>query len=138
MGYRIWDFGCWMEDIVMNYEELDVYKESHNFVLEIYKVTKTFPNDEKYRLVDQLTRAAYSIPSNIAEGNSRNTTKDYINFLYMARGSANEIKYFLLLSKDLKYIDEETYSELRNKVVIIIKLLNGLINSLRGKLNEKN
>jgi four helix bundle protein len=122
----------------MNYEELDVYKESHNFVLEFYRVTKTFPNDEKYRLVDQLTRAAYSIPSNIAEGNSRNTTKDYINFLYMARGSANEIKYFLLLSKDLKYISEETYSELRNKVVIIIKLLNGLINSLRGKLNERN
>lgn len=122
----------------MNYEELDVYKESHNFVLEFYRVTKTFPNDEKYRLVDQLTCAAYSIPSNIAEGNSRNTTKDYINFLYMARGSANEIKYFLLLSKDLKYINEETYSELRNKVVIIIKLLNGLINSLRGKLNERN
>ena len=122
----------------MNYEELDVYKESHNFVLEIYRVTKTFPNDEKYRLVDQLTRAAYSIPSNIAEGNSRNTTKDYINFLYIARGSANEIKYFLLLSKDLKYINEETYSELRNKIVIIIKLLNGLINSLRGKLNERN
>jgi len=132
------DIGFGMEDKDMNYEELDVYKKSHNFVLEIYKITKTFPNDEKYRLVDQLTRAAYSIPSNIAEGNSRNTTKEYINFLYMARGSANEIKYFLLLSKDLNYINEETYSKLKNKIVIIITLLNGLTNSLRGKLNERN
>ena len=122
----------------MNYEELDVYKKAHNFVLEIYKVTKAFPNEEKYRLTDQLIRAAYSIPSNIAEGNSRNTTRDYINFLYMARGSANEVRYFLLLSKDLNYINDETYAELNEKIIIIIKLLNGLINSLRGKTNEKN
>ena len=70
----------------MNYEELNVFKESHKFVLEIYKTTETFPNEEKFRLVNQLIRASYSIPSNIAEGNSRNTTKDYINFLYNARG----------------------------------------------------
>jgi len=118
----------------MNYEELEVYKKAHNFVLETYRVTKTFPKEERYRLIDQLIRAAYSIPSNIAEGNSRNTTKDYINFLYMARGSANEVKYFLLLSKDLKYINEETYSELRNKIEVIIKLLNGLINSLKRRM----
>ena len=118
----------------MEYEELEVYKKAHNFVLETYRVTKTFPKEERYRLIDQLIRSAYSIPSNIAEGNCRNTTKDYINFLYMARGSANEIKYFLLLSKDLKYINEETYSELKNKIEVIIKLLNGLINSLKRRM----
>ncbi len=122
----------------MNYEELNVFKESHKFVLEIYKITETFPNEEKFRLVDQLIRASYSIPSNIAEGNSRNTTKDYINFLYNARGSANEIKYFLLLSKDLGYISIKRYLELKTKIEDIIKMLNGLINSLRGKLNERN
>ena len=122
----------------MNYEELNVFKESHKFVLEIYKITETFPNEEKFRLVDQLIRASYSIPSNIAEGNSRNTTKDYINFLYNARGSANEIKYFLLLSKDLGYISVKRYLELKTKIEDIIKMLNGLINSLRGKLNERN
>jgi len=122
----------------MNYEELNVFKESHKFVLEIYKMTETFPNEEKFRLVDQLIRASYSIPSNIAEGNSRNTTKDYINFLYNARGSANEIKYFLLLSKDLGYISIKRYLELKTKIEDIIKMLNGLINSLRGKLNERN
>jgi len=122
----------------MKYEELEVYKKAHNFVLETYRVTKTFPKEERYRLIDQLIRAAYSIPSNIAEGNSRNTTKDYINFLYMARGSANEVKYFLLLSKDLEYINEETYSELKSKIEVIIKLLNGLINSLKRRMdNEK-
>jgi len=122
----------------MNYEELNVFKESHKFVLEIYKITETFPNEEKFRLVDQLIRASYSIPSNIAEGNSRNTTKDYINFLYNARGSANEIKYFLLLSRDLGYISIKRYLELKTKIEDIIKMLNGLINSLRGKLNERN
>ena len=122
----------------MEYEELDVYRKAHNSVLEIHGITEVFADEEKYRLIDQLIRAACSIPSNIAEGNSRNTIKDYINFLYIARGSANEINCFLLLSRDLEYINEEIYFELKNKIEIIIKLLNGLINSLRGKINERN
>ena len=118
----------------MNYEGLNVFKESHKFVLEIYDITKSFPKDEKFRLIDQLIRASYSIPSNIAEGNSRNTTKDYINFLYMARGSASEVKYFLLLSNDLGYISSDKYEALKNKIENIAKMLNGLINSLKGKI----
>lgn len=82
-----------------------------------------------------MIRAAYSIPSNIAEGNNRNTTKEYINFLYIARGSANEVKYFLLLSKDLNYIEINIYDELKIKIENIIKMLNGLVNSLKGKQN---
>ncbi len=119
----------------MNYEDLDVFKNSHEIVLEIYKITNNFPKEEKYRLIDQMIRAAYSIPSNIAEGNSRNTTKEYINYLHMSIGSINELKYFLLLSKDLKYISSEKYSELKEKCVIVIKQLNGLIKSLKNKLN---
>ena len=118
----------------MRFEQLNVYKESHKFVLDIYDITKLFPNEEKFRLVDQLIRASYSIPSNIAEGNSRNTTKEYINFLYISRGSANEIKYFLLLSKDLNYMDEKQYEQLKNKIEGIIKMLNGLISSLKDKI----
>lgn len=118
----------------MRFEELNVYKESHKFVLDIYDITKLFPNEEKFRLVDQLIRASYSIPSNIAEGNSRNTTKEYINFLYISRGSANEIKYFLLLSKDLNYMDEKQYEQLKNKIESVIKMLNGLISSLKDKI----
>lgn len=118
----------------MNYEGLNVFKESHKFVLEIYDITKSFPKEEKFRLIDQLIRASYSIPSNIAEGSSRNTTKDYINFLYMARGSASEVKYFLLLSNDLNYISSDKYEALENRIENIAKMLNGLINSLKGKI----
>ncbi len=118
----------------MIYSELNVFKLSHQFVLDIYAITNTFPQEEKYRLVDQLIRASYSIPSNIAEGNSKNTTKDYMNFLYIARGSANEIKYFLLLSKDLYYINDIIYAKLDNQITSIIKMINALINSLKKKV----
>ena len=117
----------------MTYENLEVYKLSHKFVLDIYKTVENFPKEEKYRLCDQLIRASYSIPSNIAEGNSRNTSKDYVNFLYISRGSANEIKYFLLLSKDLGYIDIAKYEKLKNETEIIIKMLSALINSIKAK-----
>jgi len=120
----------------MIYSELNVFKLSHQFVLDIYQLTKSFPNEEKYRLVDQLIRASYSIPSNIAEGNQKNTTKDYMNFLYISRGSANEVKYFLLLSKDLNYIDPVTYQQLDEKITSIIKMLNALISSLKKKVQS--
>ena len=120
----------------MIYSELNVFKLSHQFVLDIYQLTKYFPNEEKYRLVDQLIRASYSIPSNIAEGNQKNTTKDYMNFLYISRGSANEVKYFLLLSKDLNYIDLVKYQQLDEKITSIIKMLNALIGSLKKKMQS--
>ena len=114
--------------------ELRVFRHSHKFTLKIYKITSSFPSEEKLRLVDQLIRASYSIPSNITEGQNRNTTKDYLNFLYNARGSAFEIKYFLLLSRDLNYISNEEFQNLTNELISIIKMLNSLINSLRKKI----
>ncbi len=115
-------------------KELTVFKKAHEFTLEIYKVTADFPSEEKYRLVDQLIRASYSIPSNITEGQHRNTTKDYMSFLYNARGSAFEIKYFLLLSRDLNYIGDLEFQKLTDSLVEIIKMLNSLINSLKKKI----
>ena len=117
-----------------DYEKLKVFNISHELVLDIYKLVKQFPADERFRLVDQLVRASYSIPSNIVEGQSRNTTKDYVNFLYMARGSANEVRYFLYLVKDLKYISIKDYNTLLSKIDTIIKMLNGLIKALKGKI----
>ena len=64
----------------MKYEDLDVFKKSHKLVLEIYRITDQFPSREQMRIVNQMIKAAYSIPANIAEGNSRNTTKEYLNF----------------------------------------------------------
>jgi four helix bundle protein len=120
----------------MLYENMDVFKKSHQLVLDIYHITDKFPKEEKFRLVDQMIRSAYSVPSNIAEGNRRNTIKEYINFLYTARGSLHELQYFLLLSKDLGYIKDYLYKEILNKSDDIGKMLNRLIISLKKK-NEK-
>ncbi len=118
-----------------NYEKLTVFQKAHELVLTIYKVVESFPSHEKYRLVDQMVRASYSVPSNIVEGNSKNTTKDYLNFLYISRGSIHELKYFILLSKDLFYINQEVYQSLSFECDVIAKMLNGLINVLKEKIN---
>lgn len=118
----------------MSWKRLKVWQEAHNLVLEIYKVTSSFPKSETYGLVDQLKRAAYSVPANIVEGQSRNTTKEYLQFLYNARGSLEEVRYFLLLSFDLKFLKENKYKELEQKYESASKMLNGLIKSLRSKL----
>ncbi|MBN2018176.1 MAG: four helix bundle protein [Candidatus Cloacimonetes bacterium] len=117
----------------MNYSDLDVFKKSHQLVLTLYQITNKFPKDEKYRIIDQMIRAAYSIPANIVEGNSRNTTRDYIRFLYNSRGSLNELNYFLLLSKGLCYITSSLYNDLILQTEEIGKMLNGLISSLKKK-----
>ena len=77
----------------MQWKDLEVWKKAHNLVLEVYKLTAKFPQNEKYGLIDQIRRAAYSVPTNIVEGQSRNTTKEYLYFLYNARGSVEEIRY---------------------------------------------
>jgi four helix bundle protein len=79
-------------------KDLDVWKKSHELVLKIYEVSKSFPKNETYALTDQIRRASTSVPANIVEGQSINTTKEYLQFLYNARGSLEEVRYFLLLS----------------------------------------
>jgi four helix bundle protein len=118
----------------LNWKKLKVWQETHILVLEIYKVTTSFPKSETYALVNQLKRAAYSVPSNIVEGQSRNTTKEYLQFLHNARGSLEEVRYFLLLSFDLKFLKDNKYKELEEKYESASKMLNGLIKSLRLKL----
>ena len=117
--------------------KLEVEKKAHRLVLKIYELVRLFPKEEQYRLVDQIIRASYSIPSNIIEGQNRNTTKDYINFLYNSRGSAFELKYFLFLSKDLGYITSKQFEKFEKEIIEIIKMLNALINSLKGKIKWK-
>lgn len=74
--------------------------------LEIYKLTRNFPKDERFRIVDQICRAAISVSTNIAEGTGRHSKKEFLQFLYIARGSVEEIKYLLLLAKDLNYLKQ--------------------------------
>lgn len=120
-----------------NYEQLEVFQKSHALVLEIYNITDSFPSHEKFRIVDQMIRSAYSVPSNIVEGNSKNTTKEYLNFLYISRGSIHELKYFLLLSRDLFYISDKVYQKLLSECDAAGKMLNAMINSLKRKIETK-
>ena len=115
----------------MQWKDLKVWEKSHNAVLKIYKLTSTFPNEERFALTSQLRRSSYSIPSNIVEGESRHTTKEYLSFLYNARGSVEETRYFLILAKDLKYIGNERYILIEKDYEVISKMLNGLIKVLK-------
>lgn len=116
------------------FEKLEVWKEAHKLVLTVYKETKSFPSEERFRLVDQLCRAASSVPANIVEGNSRNSPKEYKQFVYQAKGSLEEVKYHLLLAKDLGYLNEKSYGgmiDLANKIGMLIT---GLIRYLKSKI----
>ncbi len=109
------------------FTDLIVWQKSHQLVLDIYKITSGFPNEEKFGLVSQMRRAAYSIPANIAEGFKRQGTKDKIRFYNIAQGSLSEVSYFLILTTDLNY----TKANFRGNVEEIEKLLAGLIRSIK-------
>ena len=111
-------------------EDLDVFKLSHSLVLEIFEITKSFPNEERFGLVSQMRRAAYSIPMNLMEGAHRLGSKEYRQFVSIARGSAGEMKYQLLLAKDLKYITEDRYSGLVADYERVSQMLTKLAKSL--------
>jgi len=105
--------------------------------LKVYKATQTFPREEMYRLTDQLCRAASSVAANIAEGTGRNTLKEYLQFLYTARGSVEETKYHLILSKDLGYLPLNAFNDLMEGYNEVGKMLNGLIKSLKERRSHE-
>lgn len=119
------------------YKELDVWKESMKLVVEIYRLTKNFPANEKFGLTSQMQRAAVSIPSNIAEGWSRNYDKVFIQFLNTSQGSAAELETQLILAAELKFISEDSISEVLNLVIKIKKMNRSLIQSIQIKTNDK-
>ena len=106
-----------------DFRKYDVWRLSHELVLEVYKITVSFPESEKYQLVTQMQRAAYSIPSNFSEGCGRDSDKDFNRFVQICLGSAHELEYFFLLSKDLSLITPEVYKKLDAKINEIKKKL---------------
>ena len=118
---------------IKSFEDLQIWQIGHELSVKIYKITKRYPKDETYGLVSQLRRASASIPANIVEGYYRNTTKELIQFLFHARGSCGEVIYFLILSRDLKYIPTINYAELRKEYNVLIRKITAMINSLRKK-----
>jgi four helix bundle protein len=104
----------------INYKELGFFKKAHELTIEIYKITKDFPKEERYGLSSQIQRASSSVGSNIAEGSVRSSEKDFKKFLHQALGSAKEVEYQLLIAKDLDYIQTRTYDRLMYLLDIII------------------
>ena len=116
-----------MEKKVNSFYDLETWKEAHKLVIEIYKITKQFPSDERFGLIDQMRRAVSSITANIAEGFTRFHYKDKVRFYYQSRGSIGEVQNFLILSRDLGYISKLQCKELGEKSINVMKLINGLI-----------
>lgn len=116
----------------MTHKDLEVYKLSLDLVEEIYKRTESFPASENFGLVSQLRRAAVSIPSNISEGSSRGSTKDFIRFLNMASGSLSEIETQLIIAERIGYI--KSITEIQELIIKIRKMIYRLKESLTKKL----
>ncbi|WP_374165115.1 four helix bundle protein [Arcticibacter sp. MXS-1] len=116
-----------------DFKNLNVWQKSHLFTLEIYKITSTFPREEAYGLVSQIRRSAASIPTNIAEGCGRSSFAELKQFLTIASGSASELSYQLILSKDLGYISESRFKELDTELSLIRKMMH----AFSAKLSEQ-
>lgn len=115
-----------------DYKKLEVWKRSHEFNLFVYSsVLPKFPASERYDLMSQTKRSAYSIALNIVEGAGRFTEKDFAHFLDMALGSAHECEYCCLLAKDLNYLDQEIYNKTNSLINEVKAMLIGLIKKLR-------
>ncbi|CAM3280591.1 four helix bundle protein [Aequorivita lipolytica] len=112
----------------MEYRDLDVWRFSRKLVNSVYELTKGFPKEELYGFTNQIRRCAVSIPSNIAEGCGRRTSKDTIQFLYISRGSLYELETQLFLALDQNFISEEQLNEIVSQIESCKKLLNGFIN----------
>ena len=113
-----------------NYKNFTVWQKSHQLTLDVYNIVKDFPKEELFGLTSQIKRASTSIPTNIAEGCGRITDKDFARFLIIAYGSANELEYQFILSKDLNFICLETSEKLLLQIEEIKKMLNSLISKL--------
>jgi four helix bundle protein len=113
-----------------DFRKLKVWEKAHLFTLQVYKITKNFPSDERFGLTVQLRRAAASIPTNIAEGCGRDSERELARFMSIAAGSASEVEYQLFLACDLNYIQDETYGELNQQVNAVKRMLNSFIKKL--------
>jgi len=123
-----------VEGKISSYKDLIVWKKSIELVTEIYAVSKQFPIEEKFGLVNQLNRAVVSIPANIAEGWGRESSKNYLQFLRISRGSLMEVETLMIISKNLNYIEEEKFKLVSGRIEETGKILQGLIKSIQQRI----
>lgn len=122
---------------IQSFTDLNVWKEGHKLVLMIYKTTASFPQKETYSIIDQMRRAAASVTANVAEGFGRQTYKEKLQFYYMSQGSLTELKNFLLIAKDVQYLDKDMFDNLAEQSNITHKLLQGFIQKTKTFINRK-
>ena len=117
----------------LKFQDLDVWKKAHKLVLRIYGITRSFPNDEKFGLISQMRRAAVSIAANIVEGFKKRTLKDKSNYYNIAQGSREEVRYYLILAKDLGYTaDNQNLKDIFDLAEDVARMLHRLIESISG------
>ncbi|MGD9714954.1 MAG: four helix bundle protein [Thermomicrobiales bacterium] len=119
-------------DVVLDFTDLRVWRDGIDLAVLIYKATEGFPKDELYGLTSQLRRAAVSVPSNIAEGNARNSTGDYLRFLAMARGSLSEMKTQVIIAERLDYLDSSS----AQNVIAAITTLTARVTALSSAIQR--
>jgi len=122
-----------MKQKITSHTQLVVWQKAMDVVSDIYKVTKNFPKDEQFGLTSQMRRCAISIPSNIAEGRVRNTTKDFVHFLHIALGSCAELATQLDIAQRQNFVSESRYTEIVELLDEVGKMLSALIASLNAK-----
>jgi four helix bundle protein len=121
---------------IKSFTDLKVWQEGHKLVILVYKITKKFPREETFSLVDQMRRSSSSITSNVAEGFGRQGMKEKIQFFYVAQGSLTEFKNQILIAKDVGYLDKNDLQELAEQANITHKLLQGLIKKSKSLLKS--
>jgi len=117
-------------DKIKSVEDLDFFRKGHVLTLRVYDVSKTFPPGEKFGPTPQIRRSASSICANLMEGGHRLGKKEFRKFVGIAKGSVGELKYQLLLAKDLGYLPQNQFDTLKSEAETVSKMLNGLANSL--------
>lgn len=119
--------------MLKSFRELEVWQKAHALTLEVYRLTERFPESERFGTVAQLRRSAASVPANIVEGFGRRTTRELLQSLTVAKGSLEETRYFVLLSRDLHYVAGEDFQRLDVECTSVAQMLNALSRSLRSR-----
>ena len=117
-----------------DYKKIKAWKFADDLAVEVYSSTKKFPKEELYGITSQLRRAAVSVPTNIAEGSSREHQREYLQFLNIAIGSTAEVEYLLHLANQLAYLDESSYKRLEDLRAEVGRTLYGLISSVKKEV----
>jgi len=116
---------------INSFEEIEVWQKARVFTQEIYKICKVLEKNREFSLSEQIKRASISIMANIAEGFARRTNKEFVQFLFIAKGSAAEVQNYIYVMLDLKFIDENTFIKLKEDIIVMQKMLSGFIKYLR-------